>query len=73
MILRARVEAVQYHECKLRHWSCNVRVQTPTPLLAVTLGKLLTLSGCLHTQKHAGRKVDSLHGWLLGAGERGHK
>lgn len=50
-----------------------MRVQIPTPPLAVTLGRLLTLSGCLHTQKYAGRKVGSLHGQLLGGGGRGHK
>lgn len=45
-----------------------MRIQIPTPPQAVTLGKLLTLAGCLHTQKYAGRKVGSLHGRLLGGG-----
>lgn len=42
-----------------------MRVQIPSPLLAMTLGKLLSLSASLHSQKYAGRKVGSLHRWLL--------
>lgn len=67
--LRTRVEAVEHPEVELSLWSCKARVQIPTPSLTMSLGRSLTLLGCLYPQNMQDSGL--LCGWLLLAAPQG--
>lgn len=65
--LRTRMEAVEHPEVELSLWSCR-RGPNPLPSLTMSLGRSLTLLGCLYPQNMQDSGL--LCGWLLLAAPR---